>query len=252
MRPKTTLRAAFDSPQLLGKLMGGPTREAMRSVLLASQGERLTPSELEHFKRLTGREEALTERVDECHVIGGRRSGKSSGIAALAIYASCLCDYSDKLAVGERAVVLVIAENQKQARIVFRYIEGGIDASPVLSKLVVGRTASSLALNNNVSIEVHSADFRSIRGMTLAMCIIDEIAFLRNENSANPDHEICDAVRPGLVTLGGQMHSIGSPYAKRGVQYDMFRRHYGPNGDPHILVARGSTRDFNASFAEHH
>jgi len=152
--------------------------------------------------------------------------------------------------VGERGVVLVIAENQRQARILFRYVEGGFDASPALAKLIVGRTASSLTLSNNIAIEVHSADFRAVRGMTLVLAIVDEIAFLRNENSANPDYEIVDAIRPGLVTTGGQLITIGSPYAKRGVQFDMFSKHYGPAGDPKIIVAKGATRQFNATVPE--
>ena len=239
------LRAAFDDPLLLEPLMGGPSREAMRALLLGSQGEELTRSELEHWRALTLRDHAPLERCEECHIIGGRRSGKSSGVAALAIYAATLMDYSDHLTIGERPVVLVISENQRTARIVFRYIEGGLDASPVFSKMIVSRTASSIMLDNGVSIEVHSADFRSIRGMTLAMAIIDEIAYLRNENSANPDVEIVDAIRPSAVTLQGQLFSIGSPYAKRGVQHEMFVKHHGPLGDPKIIVAKGSTRQFN-------
>ena len=247
MIPLVTLRAAFDDPQLLEPIMGGESREPMRALLLAAQGEALTDSERAHYLELTGRAHGPLERIEELHIIGGRRSGKSSGVSALAIYAAALCDYSDKLMIGERGVILVVAENQRQAKILFRYIEGGFAASPALAKLVIGRTASSLALSNNIAIEVHSADFRGVRGMTFAMAIIDEIAFLRNENSANPDYEIVDAIRPGLVTTGGQLVSIGSPYAKRGVQFDMFSRHYGPNGDPKIIVAKGATRQFNAT-----
>jgi hypothetical protein len=36
-----------------------------------------------------------------------------------------------------------------------------------------------------------------------------------------------------------------SPYAKRGVLWDRYRRHYGPEGSPSILVAHGTSRDFN-------
>jgi len=239
------LRCAFDDPLLLEPLMGGLSREAMRSILLASQGEELTSAEREHWRALTLRDREPSTRCEECHIIGGRRSGKSSGVAALAIYAATLMDYRDHLMIGERPVVLVISENQRTARIVFRYIEGGLDSSPVLSKMIVGRTASSITLDNGVSVEVHSADFRAIRGMTVCMAIIDEIAFLRNENSANPDYEIVDAILPSLVTTQGQLFSLGSPYAKRGVQYDRCSKHHGPLGDERIIVAKGSTRLFN-------
>jgi hypothetical protein len=38
---------------------------------------------------------------------------------------------------------------------------------------------------------------------------------------------------------------ISSPYARRGALWDTYRRHYGPDGDPMILVAQGTSRDFN-------
>ena len=41
-----------------------------------------------------------------------------------------------------------------------------------------------------------------------------------------------------------------SPYAKRGVLYDTYKRHYGPNGSPAILVAKGTTRDFNPTISQ--
>jgi hypothetical protein len=247
MIPLVPLRTAFNDPLLLKPIMGGATREPMRALLLASQGEPLTDSEREQWRHLTGRDREPLARAEEVHIIGGRRSGKTSGISALALYAAALVDYSDRLMIGERGIVLVIAENQRQARISFRYVEAAFYASPPLAKLVIGRTASSLSLSNNVAIEVHSADFRAIRGMTCVMVIVDEIAFLRNEGSSNPDHEIIDAVRPALVTTGGQLVTIGSPYAKRGVQYDVFTQHFGPGGDPKIIVAKGATRQFNST-----
>ena len=83
--------------------------------------------------------------------------------------------------------------------------------------------------------------------MTLVAAICDEISFWRNDDTANPDAEILDAIRPGLVTTRGQLITLGSPYAKRGVAYETFAAHWGPNGDPHILVAKGATRDFNVT-----
>jgi hypothetical protein len=41
-----------------------------------------------------------------------------------------------------------------------------------------------------------------------------------------------------------------SPYARRGVLWNAFRKHYGPDGDPLILVTRGSSRDFNPSLSQ--
>jgi hypothetical protein len=247
MRPLIPFRVALESEHLLAPLMGGASREAMRAVLLASQGEPLSDSEFEHWNALTLRDEAPSSRVEECHIIGGRRSGKTSGVAALAIWASALCDYRDCLTIGERGVVLIVAENQRQAKILFRYIVEGFYQSPTLAKMIEGETALTLTLNNNTSIEVHSADFRAIRGMSVVLACIDEIAMLRNDQSANPDYEIVEAIRPALVTTKGQLFTIGSPYSRRGFQYDMLTKNYKPDGDTRIIVAKGATRLFNST-----
>src|SRR5262249_18732398 len=74
--------------------------------------------------------------------------------------------------------------------------------------------------------------------------------FWRTEESVNPDIEILAAVRPTLLTTRGPLFAISSPYARRGVLYDTYRRHYGPEGDPRILVAQGSSTDFNPSLPQ--
>jgi hypothetical protein len=43
---------------------------------------------------------------------------------------------------------------------------------------------------------------------------------------------------------------ISSPYARRGVLWDLYSRHYGPQGDPAILVAVGASRVFNPTLKE--
>lgn len=247
MKPLVSLRAAFDDPALLAPVIGGDSREPMRALLLASHGEELTDSEREHFRRLTGREREPLARVEELHVLAGRRAGKSSGCASLAVYAASLCDHSDCLSPGERGVVLLVAENQRQAKILLRYIEGAFDASPALRKLIVNRTATSLSLDNRIDIEVRACDFRGVRGLTLVGAICDEICHWRSDDSANPDTEVVDAIRPGLITTRGQLVTIGSPYAKRGFAYQTFARDYGADGDARILVARGGTREFNST-----
>jgi hypothetical protein len=81
--------------------------------------------------------------------------------------------------------------------------------------------------------------------------IADEAAFwMTDEWSANPDSKILDSVRPGLASQRGLLAIISSPYSKRGVLYDAYRKHYGPNGDPLVLVAQGSSRTFNPTLPQ--
>jgi hypothetical protein len=97
---------------------------------------------------------------------------------------------------------------------------------------------------------VRPASFRTIRGITAIAAIADELAFWRSDDSANPDKEILKALRPSLATTGGPLIAISSPHAKRGELYGMFKRHYGPGGDPLVLVAKAPSRAMNPTLPQ--
>ena len=87
--------------------------------------------------------------------------------------------------------------------------------------------------------------------MSAIAAICDEISFWLNEgdSSRNADKEIVAALRPALATTGGPLIAIAQPYAKRGELYGAFRKHYGPEGDPSVLVAHAPCRDDESEFA---
>ena len=69
------------------------------------------------------------------------------------------------------------------------------------------------------------ASFRRLRGSTYVAVIADEAAFWHSDEVvANPDIEIINAVRPGLATTGGPLIIASSPYARKGILWDAFRR----------------------------
>jgi hypothetical protein len=80
--------------------------------------------------------------------------------------------------------------------------------------------------------------------------IADELAFWRSEDSANPDAEVIAAIRPGLASVRRSMLiGISSPYARRGVLWDAFRKHHGNDAAP-ILVWQADTRSMNPTVDE--
>jgi hypothetical protein len=90
-----------------------------------------------------------------------------------------------------------------------------------------------------------------LRGPTYIGVIADEAAFwYSDEFSANADTEILNAARPGLATTGGPLIIASSPYARRGALHEAYKRHYGCDGDPLILVAQGTSREFNPSLPQ--
>jgi hypothetical protein len=166
-------------------------------------------------------------------------------MSALAVYLAGLCDYKDKLVRGEKGVVLLLAPDMRQAKVSLDYAEGVLQSTPIMRQLLAARTADTLTLSNGISLEVRSASFRRIRGVTCVAVLADECAFWMSDDSANPDVEILNAARPALATTQGPLIAISSPYARRGALWETYKRHYGPNGDPAILVAQGATRDLN-------
>jgi hypothetical protein len=176
----------------------------------------------------------------------GRRGGKSKAMAALATYIAALCNHTDVLVRGEVGVLLCVALDQRVAKIVQEHIAAAFEESPILRQLIKSRTQDTLELTTGISIEVRAASFRKLRGPTYIGVVCDELAFWYQDSFyANPDVEILAAVRPGLLTTKGPLILASSPYAKRGVLWDRYRRHYGPEESPSILVAHGARRDFN-------
>jgi hypothetical protein len=246
--PLCTLRRALSDPKLLGSVLAGDSWQAWRVVLIAACGEPLSDDERVIFKRLTGREREPGERVDELAAVVGRRGGKSRALATLAVYIAALCQH--RLVPGERGLVLIVAQNQRAARVVLHYAEACFDAAPALAALVVSRSGDSIVLSSGVQLEVRWQSFRAVRGFTLCAAVCDEVAFWWDgDNFANPDRETVNAIRPGLATTGGPLILASSPYARRGVLWDAYRRYYGNNeGVPlRVLVVPGATRDLNST-----
>lgn len=206
---------------------------------------------IETFRQHTGRQTPPSTPAREAWVIVGRRGGKSRISALVGVYLACFRDYGAVLAPGEVGTVAVIAADRRQARTIMRYIVGFIDSVPMLAQMKAARSKESIELTNGVVIEVHTANFRAVRGYTLVAVIADEIAFWHSEDSAaNPDHEIIAGLRPGLATVpGALLLAISSPYAHRGALYDAHRKHYGQDDDP-VLVWQADSHSMNPTLSD--
>jgi hypothetical protein len=172
-------------------------------------------------------------------------------MSVLACWLAGLCDHSDALVPGERGVLLCVALDQRVAKIILDYCQAVFEHSPILRQLIANRTQDALELTNGISIEVRPASFRRLRGPTYVAVMADELAFWYVDVAyANPDVEILNAIEPGLATTGGPLILASSPHARRGVLWDLFKRHHGPNGDPLILVAHGASRTLNSTLPQ--
>jgi len=201
------------------------------------------------FREHTGRQELPEAQAREAWFIVGRRGGKSRIAALIAVFLACFRSYKKVLSPGERGVVMVLACDRHQAKVLLRYIAGCLESVPMLSRLVERRTEEAIDLTNGISLEVHTASFRAVRGRTVVAALLDELAFWRSEESTNPDVEILNAIRPAMATVPGAMLlGISSPYRRAGVLWEAFREHYGQEGD--VLVWKASTQQMNPEVPE--
>jgi hypothetical protein len=217
------------------------------AFIAAAFGLPMTKAQADVYTKLTGRVKQVKKAFQEIWVICGRRAGKSFITALIGAYLAAFRDYAPYLQPGERATVLILATDRKQARVIMRYLAAFFAEIPMLHAMVERSTEWQIDLTNNVSVEIATASFRSTRGYTLAAVLGDETAFWRSDESANPDTEILNALRPGMATIpGAMMLCIGSPYARKGAMYRAYRQYFGKDNAP-VLVWKAPTRAMNPS-----
>ena len=202
-----------------------------------------TPQELELYETMTGRRTQPKDGVTEAWLVVGRRGGKSFILALIAVYIACFINWKPFLSPGELGTVMIVASDRKQARVIFRYISAFFENIPMLRKLVTAKTKDSLELKSlHVAIEIHTCSFRAVRGYTIVAALLDEIAFWRSDDSANPDREILEAIRPGMSTVPNAiLLGASSPYARRGVLWQSYKDGFAKELDD-VLVVQAPTK----------
>ena len=214
-----------------------------------------TASRLPFFRHLTrrgadGRDKPDPAGYQTSWLITGRRGGKSRIMSAVACYLACFRNWQRHLSSGEVAHIVLAARDHRQAQSLKGYIRGMLMESPLLSRFVLGETGEGIQLSGNVQISVQTSDYRSIRGRTIAAALLDEVGFWPSDaNSASPDTEIINALKPAMVTMPGSMLiGASTPYARSGVLWQAYDAHYGRDSDE--LVVQASTRQMNANISE--
>jgi hypothetical protein len=252
MKQLSTMREFLTDDEVGGHTLSGPTLGPQRTILIAAMGETLTDAERAIFKYFTGgRDHEPGKPASEVYFISGRRTAKTRSMGTAATYLGTCIDWSDVLTRGETGVILALAQDQRVATQLLNYVHENLLASPILKQYLVKRTADSIELKNNIRIDVRPASFRKLRGPTYVAIIADELAYWYTDDwYTNTDTEVLAAARPGLMTTRGQLICASSPYAKRGTLWNAFKKHYGPDGSPSVIVAKGTTRELNPNISQ--
>jgi hypothetical protein len=218
--------------------------EWQRTILKSIYGLALNDKELLIYQEGTGRDIYLEREQEEASIIGGRRGGKTKIGCIIAIYEAFR---GHNLPRGEMGFVILLARTMSQARVAFRVIRHLIHSSPILRKLVVRETRNEIELNNGVVICCYPCSYSSVRGVTVVAAICDEMAFwYHDENAANPEQEVLDALRPGMATATrSKLIKVSTPFKKEGILWNEFQR----RGELDYLVWQAPTVNMNPTIS---
>ncbi len=212
---------------------------AWETFLRAVHGLVMSESDLETFRRYTGREKPNPDGYSEAVAIVGRQSGKSRIAATLAAFEAALAG-------RERGLyALLVAQDLRGAqRTLFGYATEPFDEVPALAKMVDGRTTEALSLRNGVTLACYPCRPQAVRGLRALVVIVDELAHFVATDGRPTDVEMLRALRPTLATTGGKLIVLSSPYAQTGALWELHRKHYGRDDSP-VLVWQASAPEMN-------
>lgn len=244
------LRAMVDPNLFRPWFKDAVTWTAWTAFLGTLFGLPLSPEQAGIVRACTALEAVPGRAFNEAWVCVGRRGGKSLVLALIAIFWALFKDWRPWLVPGERGVVLVLAADRRQAQSIMRYATSLCQEVPLLATRVERATTEEVEFKGRVGIEVATASYRTVRGRTLIAALLDEIAFFRTDDSASPDFEILDAIRPAMSSMP---HSLllcaSSPYARRGALWETYRKWFGVPDAP-CLVWQASTRTMNPTIPQ--
>jgi hypothetical protein len=246
--PKISITQLMNSPKLFGNYFKDESWSFWKAFAASLFGEPLTDEQLAIYRKYTKRENPPTSPVREAYCVIGRRGGKSLVASLAAIYVSCFRNH-DYLK-GETGTCMVLAADRRQCRTIMKYILNFMQSVPLLKAQIESTTTESIRLVNGINIEIQTSNFRLVRGYTCVCAIADEIAYWRDETSANPDVEVLRALRPAMATVRDPLLlCISSPYSRRGALWDAYKNHFGKD-DSATLVWQAPTIAANPNVDE--
>lgn len=214
-----------------------------RAFLAALYGLPMTSEMLAIYRKCTGRKTAPSGPFREAWVPVGRRGRKSAIAALIGVWHSAFKDHvaSKAVAPGTKATAIILSDKKANARAIHGYASAILQAPALKHLLASAPTTEGISLTTGVDMEIKPASISTGRSPSTCVAILDEIAFFRTDDSANPDWEIIQGIKPGMVTFpDALLIGLSSPYAKRGVLWDAYQKHFGKDDSP-VLVWQADT-----------
>jgi len=117
---------ALDDRNLLGaSIRDAESWKPWRALLAAAFGLSLDQDQLALYRACTGRTVPPGAPAAYLWLVIGRRGGKSFVMALIAVFLAVFKDWRKYLSPGERAIVLLVAADREQAKILQNWLFGG-------------------------------------------------------------------------------------------------------------------------------
>lgn len=200
-------------------------------------------------------------KFTELVLVCGRRSGKTfiaSIISSYEAYKLILKGNPQeyyKLPQGEEIRIINIASTTDQALILAKATQNRILNSKWFTPYVEGKNQSEIRLRTKRDLELYTKEIklhgrpldshvslkilalpctaRGIRGGTVIVGILDELAHYVDNDGNRSGDQVYEALTPSIATFGldGKVISISSPYIKAGIFYNIYLDSIGREGE---------------------
>jgi len=129
--------AALDDSEVFAPLFQDRNTWAVWRAFLASLfALPMSNDQLATYRECTGRNSPPTRPAKEAWLVVGRKGGKSRMLALIATFLAAFIDWRKFLSVGERGVVMVVAQDRDAAQWIMQYISGNFHSVPMLEQLI--------------------------------------------------------------------------------------------------------------------
>lgn len=177
------------------------------------------------------------EEFRECWIVAGRRTGKTTSIAAVIVaYESALGGHEAYKRRGKPALCYQVAQDTRMAKYSLHAINTVLTSMDFLyngggkNNKILDVVADRITLWNEMVIASLPPTVKSVRGYDNPVSVLDEVGvWYQDADSANPDFEIYKAISPAQAQFpNAKMVGISSPWNRAGL---LFKFHEaGTNG----------------------
>jgi len=192
------------------------------------------------------------EQVYDLHIPDGNMYTANGFMSHNTFIASMICCYESYkliskgnpqvhygLPKGQKIKIITVATNAEQARIASDMIKNSLLQSPWLAKYCVSHKSNTIRMQTKyefenklqptISIEAMPCTTAGIRGHTVIVAILDELAHFADVGAHRSGDQVYYSLTPSIATFGadGKILALSNPYTKSGIFYTLYLKAMG-------------------------